>query len=179
MNTNFQSDYYRMTGVAASNKLKLVANILLKHNIRYMYLHRKYEKRPNLLTKYMLYRLGRKYGLEISCGAQIGPGLYLGHPYNITIAEGTIIGKNVNLHRGSTIGRENRGLRAGVPTIGNRVYVGIGAVIVGGITIGDDVLIAPNSFVNFDVPSHSVVIGNPASIHPRSNATENYVNFLV
>jgi serine O-acetyltransferase len=179
MNTKFKADYYRMTGDTASNKLKVAANILLKHNIRYMYLYRKHESRPNLLTKYRMYKLGRKYGLEISCGAQFGPGLYLGHPYNITVAEGTRIGKNVNLHKGCTIGRENRGSRAGVPTIGDRVYVGVGAVIVGGITIGDDVLIAPNSFVNFDVPSHSVVIGNPATIHPRNNATESYVNFLV
>jgi serine O-acetyltransferase len=179
MNIKFESDYYRMTGITASNKLKVAANMLFKHNIRYMYLHRKYENRPNLLTKYMLYTLGRKYGLEISCDAHIGSGLYLGHPYNITVAEGTTIGKNVNLHKGCTIGRENRGSHAGVPTIGDRVYVGIGAVIVGGITIGDDVLIAPNSFVNFDVPSHSIVIGNPASVHPRSNATESYVNFLV
>lgn len=179
MNIKFKSDYYRMTGITASNKVKFAANILFKHNVRYMYLYRKYEKRPTFLTKYMLYKIGRRYGLEISGNVQIGPGLYLGHPYNITVAEGTIIGKNVNLHKGCTIGRENRGNRAGVPTIGDRVYVGIGAVIVGGITIGDDVLIAPNSFVNFDVPSHSVVIGNPASVHPRSNATESYVNFLV
>lgn len=44
--------------------------------------------------------------------------------------------------------------------IGNRVWIGINAAIVGGITIGDDVLIAPNSFVNQDIPSHSVVFGN-------------------
>ena len=49
-------------------------------------------------------------------------------------------------------------------------------MIVGGITIGDDVLIAPNAFVNFDVPSHSVVVGNPAVVHPRENATEGYIN---
>ena len=179
MDTKFTADYYRMTGISASKKVMFAANMLLRHNIRYMYLLRKYENRPNLFTKYMLYMLGRKYGLEISCDAHIGPGVYLGHPYNITVAEGTTIGKNVNLHKGCTIGRENRGGRSGVPTIGDRVYVGIGAVIVGGITIGDDVLIAPNSFVNFDVPSHSVVIGNPATIHPRNNATESYVNFLV
>ena len=49
------------------------------------------------------------------------------------------------------------------------------ATVVGNVTIGDDVLIAPGAFVNFDVPSHSVVIGNPAQIHHKENATEGYV----
>lgn len=49
------------------------------------------------------------------------------------------------------------------------------AVIVGNITIGDDVLIAANSFVNFDVPSHSIVIGNPGTVHNKPNATLDYI----
>ena len=54
----------------------------------------------------------------------------------------------------------HRGKRKGTPTIGNRVWIGVGAVIVGNINIGDDVIIAPNSFVNIDIPSHSIVFGN-------------------
>ena len=54
--------------------------------------------------------------------------------------------------------------------------MGIGSTIVGNITIGDDVLIAPNSFVNCDVPAHSVVFGNPCVIKPKENATEGYAN---
>ena len=86
------------------------------------------------------------------------------------------LGKNINIAQGVTIGQENRGKREGVPTIGNEVWIGTNAVIVGNITIGDDVLIAPLSFVNFDVPSHSIVIGNPAKIIHRDNATEGYIN---
>lgn len=59
------------------------------------------------------------------------------------------------------------------------VSVGINSTVVGNITIGDDVMIAPNSFINIDIPSHSVVIGNPAQIHKKENATTSYVNFLV
>ena len=51
--------------------------------------------------------------------------------------------------------------------------------IVGNITIGDDVLIAPNAYVNFDVPSHSVVVGNPGKIISRENATEGYITYKV
>lgn len=68
----------------------------------------------NLFRRYILYRMSRKFGLEISTKATIGKGLYLGHPYNITVAEGVQMGQNVNLHKGCTIGRTNRG-NAGVP----------------------------------------------------------------
>lgn len=77
-----------------------------------------------------------------------------------------------------TIGRDIRGKREGFPTFGNRVCIRTNSTIVGNITIGDDVLIAPNTFVNFDVPSHSVVIGNPASIHHKDNATEGHLGRL-
>ena len=60
--------------------------------------------------------------------------------------------------------------------IGNKVWIGTNSVIVGKITIGDNVLIAPNSFVNFDVPSNSIVIGNPGKIIPSTNATDKYIN---
>ena len=64
------------------------------------------------------------------------------------------------------------------PKFGKKICIRTNAVVVGNITIGDDVLIAPNTFVNFDVPSHSVVVGNPATIHPRENATEGHIGVL-
>ena len=51
--------------------------------------------------------------------------------------------------------------------------------MVGKIEIGNDVLIAPNTYVNFNVPSHSIVIGSPGVINPNEKATEGYVNFCV
>lgn len=115
-------------------------------------------------------------GIEISSQTKIGKGLYLGHAYNITINADTIIGVNCNIHKGVVIGQVNRGKNKGTPVIGNRVWIGINAAIVGKITIGDDVLIAPNSYVNCDVPSHSIVFGNPCIIKHRDHATEGYIN---
>lgn len=114
--------------------------------------------------------------VELSADTQIGGGLYIGHANCITINPKAQLGKNINIHKGVTIGQENRGPRMGVPTIGNEVWIGVNATIVGRITIGDDVLIAPNSYVNCDVPSHSVVFGNPCIIKHRDHATENYIN---
>lgn len=123
-----------------------------------------------------MHHMAVKFGLEISPAAIIGGGLYLGHAYNINVNPAARIGTNCNLHKGVTIGAENRGKRKGCPTIGNSVWVGVNATIVGNIAIGDDVLIAPGAYVNCDVPSHSVVLGNPCKIFHRNNATEGYIN---
>ena len=93
-----------------------------------------------------------KYGLELGRGANIAPGLYLGHAYGITVNPNAKIGKNCNLHEGCTVGQENRGSRKGAPVLGERVWVGAHATVVGKVTVGDDVLIAPNAYVNQDVP---------------------------
>lgn len=61
-------------------------------------------------------------------------------------------------------------------TIGDEVWIGVNATIVGKVAIGDDVLIAPNAFVNCDITSHSVVFGNPCIIKLRDNATEGHIN---
>lgn len=116
------------------------------------------------------------YGCEIHPASDIGPGLYIGHPWNITINGKVKIGANCNIHKNVTIGQESRGKRKGAPIIGDCVWIGINATIVGKITIGNDVMIAPNSFVNCDVPSHSIVYGNPCMIKPKINATEGYIN---
>lgn len=96
--------------------------------------------------------------------------------YNITINPNAKIGRNCNIHKGVVIGQTNRGKNKGVPTIGDNVWIGINAAIVGGISVGNDVLIAPNSFVNCDIPPHSVVYGNPCIVKHRDNATEGYIN---
>ena len=74
-----------------------------------------------------------------------------------------------------TIGQENRGARKGAPVIGDNVWIGANAVIVGKIEIGNNVLIAPNAYINSDVPDDSIVIGNPAKIIHNEKATEGYI----
>src|SRR5690606_24072101 len=107
---------------------------------------------------------------------QIGGGLYLGHWGAIVINPKAKIGKNCNLAQGVTIGQTNRGESAGVPVIGDNVWIGANAVIVGGITIGNNVMIAPNSYVNRSVASNSIVVGNPMSTKESENAVEGYIN---
>lgn len=132
---------------------------------------------PTRLFYKALFRIwANRRGLELTANQQVGGGIYIGHAYNITINCRARIGRNCNIHKGVVIGQVNRGPHKGYPTIGDRVWIGINSAIVGKVTIGDDVLIAPNSFVNVDIPSHSVVFGNPCIIKHRDWATEGYVN---
>lgn len=143
---------------------------------------RKFQKSRGVMKSFysILYKLFSNCNhIEMSKNQKIGEGLYFGHPYCITINPEVIIGKNCNIHKGVTIGQENRGYRKGTPVIGNNVWIGINSTIVGGITIGNDVLIAPNTFVNQSVPDHSVVFGNPCIIKHRGQATEGYINRIV
>ncbi len=103
-----------------------------------------------------------------------GGGIIFAHAYAITVNDSAKLAGDLILFKGCTIGGVRGGSRGGVPVIGCHVVVGLNATVVGGITVGDDVFIAPNAFVNFDVPSHSLVIGNPGVIHHKDCATKGY-----
>ena len=126
--------------------------------------------------KIRLRGISAKTHIQIPAVTQIGEGFYIGHTGRLIINSKAKIGKNCNLATGVTIGAESRGKRQGAPTLGDGIWIGTNAVIVGNVNIGSDVLIAPGSFVNFDVPDHSIVVGNPGQIIPRENATEGYIS---
>lgn len=138
MNENFKSDYYRMTG-NKWNSINGMIQMLLRYDLRYLHLIRR--KKSKIRTLFAM-KAARKYGLEI-LSDDIGPGLYLGHAHNINVSPLAKIGKNCNLNKGCTIGRENRGKRIGAPTLEDNVWVGSNSMVVGNVHIGSDVLIAP------------------------------------
>lgn len=142
-------------------------------------LYRKYQANQGTIWKYYyryrLHRFNRKTGIDFGGNTNIGEGFLIGHWGRIVVNCNAKFGHEIMLTHNVTIGRDIRGKRAGVPTIGNRVCIRTNSTVVGNITIGDDVIIAPNTFVNFDVPPHSIVIGNPATIHHRENATEGHM----
>src|ERR1700761_6654883 len=116
---------------------------------------------PYLYNRLWLNHYRFRYGFEISPTTRVGPGLHMGHFGGVVISPFAVLGSNVNIAQGVTIGAASRGSRRGAPTLGSRVWVGAHAVIVGKVTIGDDALIAPGAYVNFDVPEKSIVLGNP------------------
>lgn len=168
-------DLYRFYG----RKESYLERLTRPPELRYLYWKRKWESSKSRFIKLFctvrLRRLSHRTQIQIPKRTQIGKGFYIGHSGIVIINERAIIGENVNVATGVTIGQENRGPRKGVPIIGNRVWIGTNSVIVGKITIGNDVLIAPLTFVNFDVPDHSIVVGHPAKIIPRKDAVKDYI----
>jgi len=180
-----QADLYRYGGIKNESQLSYMTRKEL-YGYKYTKVMRlcKFHKDNNHRLRFMWYRLllqhySLKYGFQISYATEIGEGLYLGHLGSIIVNYEAKIGKNVNIAQGVTIGMTNRGENAGVPNIGNNVWIGANSVVVGGINIGNDVMIAPNTFVNFNVPDHSIVIAGKATILPRENATDKYINYEV
>lgn len=147
---------------------------------RFIFFHRLYNASNNfmlkLFSKFFLRHYCYKFGFQISTKTKIGKGVYFGHFGTVVINEDAKIGEFCNINHNVTIGRQNRGVNKGSPIIGNKVWIGTGSVIVGNIMINDNVLIAPNAYVNFDVPENSIVMGNPAKIIPKDNPTLNYIN---
>lgn len=179
-NSTFRKDLFRYYGKDGENiKERLLRPIELK----YICIYRKAQTTQNILLKnyykLLLRRISQKTQIQIPYTTKIGKGLYIGHTGRIIINPSAVLGKNINIATGVTIGQENRGKRKGCPTIGNNVWIGTNSVIVGDIKIGNDVLVAPLTFINFDVPDHSIVIGNPAKIIFKENATEGYINKTV
>lgn len=108
-----------------------------------------------------LRRLSRVTGFQIPIRC-IGKGLTIWHWGTIIINEDSQIGDFCTMRPGIVIGHKYAGGKC--PVIGNHVEINSGARIIGDITIGDDVIIAPNAVVTHDVPSHSIVAGVPAKI---------------
>jgi serine O-acetyltransferase len=157
---------------------------LMIPGFRYMYLLRKAASHPKKSFSGIFYRLflrrySYKYGFQIPVDTQIGEGFYIGHFGTIVINPNAKIGEGCNVAHGVTIGQANRGRLEGCPIIGNRVWIGTNAVIVGKIIVGDNVLIAPNAFVNFDVPGNTMVIGNPGTIVKKVDPTAGYIENIL
>jgi serine O-acetyltransferase len=176
-----ESDLYRYFGKTGFTTLLKGLRV---PGFRFMYFYRKASAHNKYSVAGLFYRMFYaryfyKYGFQIELYTNIGKGFYIGHFGSVVINHQAIIGDNCNIAHGVTIGKAYRGKLEGCPKIGNRVWIGTGAVIVGNINIGDDVMIAPNAFINFNVPPHSMVMGNPAKIVAKENPAQGYLNNIV
>jgi serine O-acetyltransferase len=103
-------------------------------------------------------------GISLPHTAVIGPGLYIPHFGPVIFNKRTRIGAGCDVHQGVTIGFSDRRGKAGVPVIGERVWIGPNATLAGPITVGDHVMVSANSLVVDDVPPETVVRGVPAEV---------------
>lgn len=176
MNKIFSKDLYRYYGDKGETFFQ---RLLRPVELKYIALFRKAGTCKIAPLKFYytvrLKLMSYKTHIQIPARTQIGEGFYIGHSGRLIIHPDAKLGKNINVGTGVTIGCENRGLRKGAPTIGDNCWIGTNSVVVGNIKIGEDVMIAPLTFVNFDVPPHSIVIGSPAKIINKENATKGYI----
>lgn len=106
-----------------------------------------------------------KYAVYLDFSTQVGPGLYLGHANGIVVYSRAVIGSNCTLSHQVTLGKTHeRSRHPGCPVVGDRVYLGCGAKVLGGVHLGDDSAVAPNAVVVSDVPAMAVVGGIPARV---------------
>jgi serine O-acetyltransferase len=117
-----------------------------------------------ILTKITHSILGLLTGIQIPFETSIGAGLYIGHTGMLILNSDCKIGSNCNLGPGVVIGQGGRGDKKGSPVVGNNVYIGVGAKILGKIKVGDFAAIGANAVVTKDVPPHSTVAGVPARV---------------
>ena len=114
------------------------------------------------------YRAHSLTGCDIHPGAMIGKGFFVDHATGVVIGETAIIGDDVTLYQGVTLGGVSFEKGKRHPTIGNRVVIGANATVLGDITIGDDVRIGAGSVVVKDVPPNSTVVGIPGKVVARN-----------
>lgn len=154
-------DLYRYYGEDCT-KIKNRIKAIVCPYIKYMILFRKIQLGKNKIIKKLrkqkLKRLSYKTHIQIMSDTKIGKGFYIGHLGRIIINPRVIIGNNVNIATGVVVGQINTEKKKGSPVIGNEVWIGANSVVVGNIKIGNNVLIAPNTYVNFDVPDNAIVI---------------------
>jgi serine O-acetyltransferase len=109
------------------------------------------------------HRVWKKWGMDISPKAEIGQGVLIIHFGGIFIGQATI-GKMCSIHHDTTIGLGGSGLRRGIPSIGDNVFIAPGAVIAGKIRIGSNVRIGSNAVVQRDIPDNALVQVRPIQV---------------
>jgi serine O-acetyltransferase len=127
-------------------------------------IHAMWKRRVPLLPRLLSELVHRITGIDIHPGATIGRGFFIDHGTGVVIGGTAIVGNDVTIYQGVTLGGTSLQRKKRHPTIGNNVVVGSGAAVLGDITIGDNVKIGANSVVVKDVPANSTVVGIPGRV---------------
>lgn len=139
--------------------------------LHYRLAHKLYKKKHYFWARLISQRAVRKTGIEIHPGATIGKGFFIDHGNGVIIGETTIIGDNVTLYQGVTLGGTGKEQGKRHPTIEDNVMISAGAKVLGSFTIGANSKIGAGSVVLEEVPPNSTVVGIPGRVVKRNNRT--------
>ena len=137
--------------------------------LRYRLAHKLYLKGHYFWARWISQRAARKTGIEIHPGATIGKGLFIDHGSGVIIGETAVIGDNVTLYQGVTLGGTGKEKGKRHPTLEDNVMVSAGAKILGSFTIGENSKIGAGSVVLEEVPPNCTVVGVPGRIVRMDN----------
>ncbi|MDR0949627.1 MAG: serine O-acetyltransferase [Lachnospiraceae bacterium] len=140
-----------------------------KAMLHYRFAHKLYLKEHFFWARYISQRGSRKSGIEIHPGAKIGKGFFIDHGQGVVIGETTIIGDNVTMYQGVTLGGNGKEHGKRHPTIGDNCMISVGAKVLGSFTIGNNSKIGAGSVVLQEVPPNSTVVGIPGRVVKRGN----------
>ena len=132
--------------------------------LSYRRAHKLYLKGHYFWARFLSQRAARKTGIEIHPGATIGKGFFIDHGSGVIIGETAIVGDNVTLYQGVTLGGTGKETGKRHPTIGDNVMISAGAKIIGSFTVGENSKIGAGSVVTRDIPPLSFAAGNPCRV---------------
>lgn len=164
---NIKKDFYAVfeRDPAAANTLEVLFaypgfHAIIFHRLAHWLWKNRIPFIPRLISHFSRWLTG----IEIHPGARIGSGFFIDHGMGVVIGETTVIGNNVTLYQGVTLGGTGKEKGKRHPTLGNNIVVGVGAKILGNIVIGDNVKVGANSVVLESVPPDSTVVGVPGRV---------------
>ena len=150
---------------AAVSKLQVIFTYPGFHaRLHHRVAHTMHRKRMQFAARLVSYASRFVTGIEIHPGAKIGEGLFIDHGMGVVIGETAEIGDDVTLHQGVTLGGTSQRRTKRHPTLGNNVVVGVGAQLIGNITIGDNSKVGAGSVVIKSVPPNATVVGVPGRV---------------
>ncbi len=153
---------------AARSSLEVM---LLYPGLRAIRMHRKaywfYNHKMYFIARWISQRASRKTGIEIHPAVKIGKRFFIDHGTGVVIGETTVIGDDVTVYQGVTLGGTGKDTGKRHPTIGNNVMIGSGAKVLGPLTVGDNSRVAAGAVVLNDIPPNCTATGVPARVVKR------------
>ena len=154
---------------AIKSKWEVLLYPSFKAMIKYRHAHRLYLQGHYFRARRISQKAARQTGIEIHPGATIGKGFFIDHGTGVVIGETTVIGDNVTLYQGVTLGGTGKECGKRHPTIGDNVMISVGAKVLGSFKVGDNSKIGAGSVVIEEVPPNCTVVGVPGRIVKQDN----------
>lgn len=157
-----QVDLIKSKDPAIKNTFEVFLYPSFRALLYYKIAHFLYVKKKYFMARYLSERAKRKTGIEIHPGATIGKRLFIDHGFGVVIGETAVVGDDVLIYHGVTLGGVSTTSEKRHPTIGDGVMIGCGAKVLGNIVIGNNAKIGANAVVLCDVDPNTTVVGIPA-----------------